>query len=102
MNILKTNKTNKMEKTELSTKDKVLQLIENLKNDPEYNTVDVYESEMPEWEYFFRLRGFLGARYFHVEISKMKEYPDSHNIYIANSIDCKEEINEKLKQFKLL
>lgn len=91
-----------MENTELSTQDKVLQLIENLVFDTDYNTIDVYESAMPEWEYFFRIRGFLGTKYFHVEVTKMKEYPESHNLYVANITDCKEEINEKLKQFKLL
>lgn len=91
-----------MENTELSTRDKVLQLIENLKNDPEYNTVDIYESAMPEWEYYYAIRGFYKEKYFHIEVTKIKQYPDSHNLYVANTTDCKEEINEKLKQFKLL
>ena len=82
-------------------KEKVQQLIEALKNDPEFNFVDVYESEMEEWEYFFSVRGFHGTKFFHLEISKIKKYPESHRLQVSSLTDCPKEINKKLKQFKI-
>lgn len=80
---------------------KVLELIEALKNDPDFDYIDVYESKLEDWEYFFSIRGTVGNKYFHFEISKLKKYPDSHGVIVASLTDCKEEIEEKLKQFKI-
>lgn len=82
-------------------KEKVNELVEALKKDPEFNFVDVYESNYEEWEYFFRLRGFHGNKFFHLEISRLKNYPDSHRLQLSSLTDCPKEINKKLNEFKI-
>lgn len=82
-------------------KERVLELIEALKNDTEFNNIDIYEGQANYWEYYFIIRGFCGNRYFYVEISKMKNYPESHKLDISNFSDCKKEIGKKLKEFKI-
>lgn len=82
-------------------KEKVNELVEALKNDPEFNNVELYESSMGYWEYFFILRGFHRDKFFYLDISKMKEYPNSHRLQISSLTDCPKEINKKLRKFKI-
>lgn len=90
-----------MENTELSTQDKVLDFVNHIKNNPVFNNIRVHEGTQKGWEYYFRITGYLEDSYLAIEFSKLKSY-NNHYLEISSITECKEEINEKLKQFKLL
>lgn len=80
-------------------KEQIENLIANLKSDPDFDTVTVREGTLEDWEYYSSIYGYCKGKYFRIEISKLKQYPESHSIEV---VDCKPEINEKLRQFKII
>lgn len=81
-------------------KEQIEKLIENLKNDPDFSTVTIFNSEDEHWEYFYIIRGYNKGRYFWLGISNPAD-GDHLNVMISDNTDCKPEIQKKLKQFKI-
>lgn len=80
-------------------KENILNLIAGLKSDPQFNTISVHEGSPEVWEYYFLISGFYGNQYFSVEFMKSRALPEKTTV--ASVTDCFQEINEKLKQFKI-